>query len=85
MVQNCVRSCFGQDIDMEHIVNLPLGRKFESVGQVRELILNPERAMSFASELRGRFISHAVGSFEPNRISNLKTGVVAFPFVVRPF
>jgi len=51
---------------VEYVVNLPLSGKFQSVGQIRELILDSERAVAFASEFRRRFIGCEVSGFEPD-------------------
>jgi len=70
---------------VEYVVNLPLSGKFQSVSQIRELILDSERSVTFTSEFRGGFIGREVGSLEPNRISDLETGIVVFPFIVGSF
>ena len=84
-IWNRVGNSLGQDINVEYIVNLPLSRKFQLVSQVRELILDSERSMTFTSEFQGGLVSCEVSSLEPNRISNLETGIVAFPFIIGSF
>ena len=51
---------------MEYVVNLPLSGKFQLVDQIRELILDSERAVVFTSEFRRRFIGREVSGFEPD-------------------
>jgi len=70
---------------VEYVVNLPLSRKFQSVSQIRELILDSEQSVTFTHKFWGWLIGCKVGSFEPNRISDLETGIIAFPFVISLF
>ena len=70
---------------MEYVVNLPLSGKFQSVSQIRELILDLEWSVTFTSVFRRGLVSCEVSSLEPNRISDLESGVVTFPFIIGPF
>jgi len=84
-VQDRVGSSLRQDIDMENVVDLPLSGKFKLVCQIQELILDSEWAVSFTSEFQGGLVSCEVSSLEPNQISDLETGIVAFPFIIGSF